>query len=219
MRRKIKAGTLGDIVDIIADDTSSSTGGRLDDLEYNSAGLAAKYKRSGDSAWTAITLAHATVGEWTSGGFINSGSGSGGKYEFHTPNAVIAAGVTHAVIEIYGAENMAPVEIEYELDAVDYQTPTSFGQSPTGIRDAMKLAPSAGEPDAGSIDAELMANRDLLEADRYIDTSPTPWQLVLVKKGTGALGVGTELLRQDLFDEAGDDIETINDFIGQQVSP
>jgi len=59
----------------------------------------------------------------------------------------------------------------------------------------------------------------LLQADRLLDTSTTPWQLVLIERGTGGIGVGTELLRQDLKDEDGNDISSINDFIGQQVCP
>jgi hypothetical protein len=61
--------------------------------------------------------------------------------------------------------------------------------------------------------------RRILEADRYIDTTTTPWQLVLVEQGTGALGVGRELLRQNLKDEDGEDVEDITTFLGQMVSP
>jgi len=62
-------------------------------------------------------------------------------------------------------------------------------------------------------------NLAMLQADRYIDTAPTPWQLVLVEAGTGALGVGNELLRQDLKDVAGAGLTSIATFVGQQVSP
>jgi hypothetical protein len=69
------------------------------------------------------------------------------------------------------------------------------------------------------IDTEVAAILDILQADRYIDTSQTPWQLVLIERGTGAIGVGTELLRQDLFDVEGGDVESIATFIGRQVAP
>lgn len=45
---------------------------------------------------------------------------------------------------------------------------------------------------------------DLPQADRLIDkTDTSQWDLVLIKKGTGNLGVGVELLRQELFDVDG----------------
>ena len=129
MKRKIKVGTTSHIEQIVLDDSSSATGAGLTGILYNTASLAAKYKRAGSSSWTTITLATATAGTWTSGGFIESSSGAGGEYEFHVPDAVIASGVANAVVVLYGATNMVPVRIEYELDAVDYQDATRFGLS------------------------------------------------------------------------------------------
>src|SRR5690606_18925017 len=45
--------------------------------------------------------------------------------------------------------------------------------------------------------------KDLLEADIVVDTSVTPWARVLIKKDTGGLGVGIELLRQPMYDTTG----------------
>jgi len=129
MKRKIKVGTTSHIEQIVLDDSSSATGAGLTGILFNTASLAAKYKRAGSSTWTTITLATATAGTWTSGGFIESSSGAGGEYEFHVPDAVIASGVANAVVVLYGAANMVPVRIEYELDAVDYQDATRFGLS------------------------------------------------------------------------------------------
>jgi len=129
MKRKIKVGTTSHIEQIVLDDSSSATGAGLTGILFNTASLAAKYKRAGSSTWTTITLATATAGTWTSGGFIESSSGAGGEYEFHVPDAVIASGVANAVVVLYGATNMVPVRIEYELDAVDYQDATRFGLS------------------------------------------------------------------------------------------
>lgn len=56
---------------------------------------------------------------------------------------------------------------------------------------------------------------DLLEATLWIDIAVTPWALVHIKKGTGALGTGTELLRQTLKDTAGVNITTTTQVIGQ----
>jgi hypothetical protein len=50
----------------------------------------------------------------------------------------------------------------------------------------------------------------LIEADRTIDTTTTPWQLVYKEKGTI-----TELLRQDIKDTAGADVTATTQVIGQ----
>ena len=50
----------------------------------------------------------------------------------------------------------------------------------------------------------------LIEADRTIDTTTTPWQLVYKEKGTV-----TELLRQDIKDTAGADMTATTQVIGQ----
>lgn len=128
-RRKIKAGSVSVTVPIFVQDTSSSTGGGLGSLVYNTSGLDAKYRREGDSSWTTITLATATVGTFTSGGFISDGGPVTGGYEVGIPNAAIAAGAKWAQIVYYGATNMLPVLLEFELDAVDYQDGTAFGLS------------------------------------------------------------------------------------------
>lgn len=61
--------------------------------------------------------------------------------------------------------------------------------------------------------------RNILEADSYIDTSPATWQRVLIQSGTGDLDSGTEILRQDLRDVAGDGITATTTVIGQVVAP
>lgn len=126
------------MVPIFAQDTSSTTGAGLGSLVYNTASLAAKWRREGDSSWTTITLATATAGTFTSGGFIADGGPVTGGYEVGIPDAALAAGKTWAQVEYYGATNMLPVLIEFELDAVNYQSATAFI---TGVN---SLAPPAG---------------------------------------------------------------------------
>ncbi len=62
--------------------------------------------------------------------------------------------------------------------------------------------------------------KDLLEADRVVDTTVQPWALVLIKKGSGALGQqGTvELLRQKLRDVTGSPITNANTILGQSIT-
>lgn len=128
MLRKMKAGETNQSIPLFIQDTSSIVGAGLGSLVFNSSGLAAKYRRQGDSSWTTISLATMTLGTWATGGFISDGGSVTGGYEFGIPNAVIAssAGVEWAEIEIYGAANMLAVLIFIELDAVNYQSATAF---------------------------------------------------------------------------------------------
>jgi hypothetical protein len=66
----------------------------------------------------------------------------------------------------------------------------------------------------------VAACQDLLEADRVIDTTVAPWALVLIKKGSGALGQSgaVELLRQKLRDVNGAPVSNANTILGQSVT-
>lgn len=118
----MKAGSTSVTLPIFVQDTSSGTGAGLGSLVFNTASLAAKYRREGDSAWTTITLVTATLGTFTSGGFVTDGGPVTGGYEVGVPNAAVAAGAKWVELEYYGAANMLPVLVEIELDAIDYQT-------------------------------------------------------------------------------------------------
>lgn len=60
---------------------------------------------------------------------------------------------------------------------------------------------------------------DMAEADEYVVTSTTPWQIVYMKKGTGAPGVGTELYRKNVKSTAGADLTSESTVVGQLVEP
>lgn len=60
---------------------------------------------------------------------------------------------------------------------------------------------------------------DLLQADKIIDQSVTPWQLCYVKRNTGGLEEGEILLRQDLFDVAGNPVTSGDVKIGALGTP
>lgn len=120
-RRKIQGGSTSVMVPIFVQDTSSTTGAGLGSLVFNTSGLAAKYRREGDSSWTSISLVTATAGTFTSGGFVSDGGPVTGGYEVGVPNAALAAGVRWAQVAYYGATNMLPVLLEFELDTINYE--------------------------------------------------------------------------------------------------
>lgn len=122
MKLIVKKGTTSKIVQIFIADSSSTTGAGLPSLVYNSGSLTAYYRRedAGNAGGTAITLATATLGTFSSGGFKEVDSTNmPGWYELHIPNAVLASGASWATIMLKGATNMAPVLIEIQLVAYD----------------------------------------------------------------------------------------------------
>ncbi len=123
MRSKILAGTTSYSVPIFV--TNSAAGGGLGSLVFNTSGLVGEYRRAGASSWTSITLATATLGTFASGGWIADGSLTG-AYEVGVPNLAVASGATWVAVRYYGAANMTPVLLYIELDAVNYQSATSF---------------------------------------------------------------------------------------------
>jgi hypothetical protein len=128
MKRKIFAGTTSLSLSVVVYDNTSTTGAGLNGLTHTTSGLVLEYRRAGQSSWTSVTLVSKTLGTYTSGGIVASGSRAG-RYEVDIPDAAIAAGVRMVEICLRGAANMHPVDIEIELDAVNYQDATAFGLS------------------------------------------------------------------------------------------
>jgi hypothetical protein len=122
-RFKIWAGTTGVMVPIHV--TNSATESGLGGLVPGAGGLTAEYRREGGSSWTPIPLLSAAMGSYTSGGWVADGNVAG-AYEVGIPNAALAAGARWAEVRYYGATNMSPVVLYFELDAVNYQSPAAF---------------------------------------------------------------------------------------------
>jgi len=57
--------------------------------------------------------------------------------------------------------------------------------------------------------------KNVVEGDVEIDTTTTPWQLVVHKKGDSE----TEYIRKDLKDKDGNNITSVNTIIGQHKEP
>lgn len=113
MKILVKKNSTSVIQSVYITDTS---GDALTGLVYNSAGLSAYYFRSGDLSATQITLADASLGTYTSGGFKEIDSTNmPGLYEIDLPNAVFADGSDFSYIVYKGATSMEPVRIEIQL--------------------------------------------------------------------------------------------------------
>jgi hypothetical protein len=118
MKLSRKPGSTSQILQVFIRDSSSTTGGGLTGLVYNTASLTAYYHRDTDTTATAISLVTMTVGTFTSGGFKEiDATNMPGWYQLCLPNAVLASGAVSAAVHLKGATNMAPLPIEIDLNS------------------------------------------------------------------------------------------------------
>ena len=147
---RIEKGTTSKILLIDIYDSSSTVGGRLAGLVYNSAGLTAYYNREGAAgAATAITLATATKGTWATGGLIAiDATNMPGHYELHIPNAALATGANACMIELKGASNMVAKTIMIELTeavALEASLTAMKGATFSGSTDSLEAIRDRGD--------------------------------------------------------------------------
>jgi hypothetical protein len=117
MKLLTKPGTTSKLVQIFIPDSSQTDGRGLTGLVYNSSNLSAYYYREGAANPTQITLADMTVGTWASGGFKEIDSTNmPGWYQVGLPDAVLAAGANSVGVQLKGATNMPPINLEIQLD-------------------------------------------------------------------------------------------------------
>lgn len=113
------------MVDIFIQSNAVTTGAGLTGLVNNTAGLTAYYHRDTANASTVINLVSATLGTFTSSGFIVvDGTNMPGLYQIGIPNAALASGAKTVVIYLQGATSMMPCILEIELTAFDNQSAT-----------------------------------------------------------------------------------------------
>ena len=128
MKLKIKENTTSKMIRVFIQDSSVSDGSGLTGLVYNDTNLTCYYIKEGDASATQITLASATAGTWTSGGFVEVDSANmPGIYEIGLPDAAID-NTSEGSVLVYLFEkttavlNIVPVLVEIELDTIDYRS-------------------------------------------------------------------------------------------------
>lgn len=92
-------------IPVFIQNSAAGDGSGLTGLVFNTSGLACYYWRgdAGNTGGTAVTLATATLGTFTSSGFVEKDATNlPGEYEFGIPNAVLAAGAQFAIIMFTG---------------------------------------------------------------------------------------------------------------------
>ena len=190
------AGSVSKTVKIFVQDGSLTTGLGLTGLVFNTASLVASYALEGAASAVVITLVTATLGTWTSGGFIVvDAANMPGMYELDLPNAALT-GAKSVVVMLKGAANMVPVVLEIELTAVDNQSATSFvtsvSLSATGV-DNVLMSDVAAVPGITATLKSALNWLFILARNRRTQTSTTE----TVFKDDGATAVGTSVKSDD----------------------
>lgn len=114
-------GTTSKTVRVFIQNNLLMTGAGLTGLVFNTSGLTAYYFIEGAGSSVQISLATATLGTWSTGGFIVvDGTNMPGMYELGIPNLALASGKS-VTIYLQGAANMAPCVLEIETTATNNQ--------------------------------------------------------------------------------------------------
>lgn len=190
---------------------NSSSGAPLSGLVYNTSGLTCYYILEGGNADVAVSLVTATLGTWSSGGFIAvDGTNMPGLYEIGIPNAALT-GAKSVVVLLQGAASMQPVVIEIELTAWNNQDAVHGGMSalPNAAAAAAGGLPTVGtgagqlEPDgSGNVyissgtstgQVSLSGGKVLLQSTQTGVTIPTVTTLTNPVRTTFALIKNTAL--------------------------
>lgn len=128
-------------------DSSQTDGRGLTGLVFNTANLSAYYYREGAAAPVQINLVTMVVGTWASGGFAEiQAANMPGWYQLGLPDAALADAAESVGVMIKGAADMAPVNLEIQLDLGDvvwdevltgatHNVPTSAGRRLRGIQE------------------------------------------------------------------------------------
>jgi hypothetical protein len=186
-----KAGDTSNILQIFIADSSSTTGGGLTGLVFNSGSLTAYYHRDTDTTATAMTLVTMTVGTFTSLGFKEiDATHMPGWYQFCPPDAALAAGAKSVAFHLQGASNMAPLPIEIQLVAIDVQDsvragltalPNAAAEAAGGLYTRGTGAGQINQPANGEIDARVAAILSTVDLSTTMKTSveDTVWDTTL----------------------------------------
>lgn len=191
MKLSRKLGSTNQIFQIFIRDSSSTTGGGLTGLAYNTASLTAYYHRDTDSPATSISLVDMTVGTFTSSGFKQiDATNMPGWYQFCPPNASLASGATSVVYHLKGAANMAPTVLEIDLlSQVDITSIAGTSQTARDIGASVLLSSGtgAGQISLSSGAVTVGTNSDKTGYSLAVNDSP------IVQSGTAQAGAGTTI--------------------------
>lgn len=167
---ELVVGSSSQRIPVTLNDSSSTTGGGLTGLAFNTASLVCYYWREDEANAnaTAVTLATATRGTWATGGFVEKdATNMPGEYEFSIPNAALASGAKWVKIKFKGAANLAPRTILIRLMSVNIDD---------AVRGGMTALPNANAEAAGGLYTRgTGAGQIRQDANGRIDANAKAW--------------------------------------------
>ena len=180
---QIKAGSTSNMIDFPIYDSSSTTGARLTGLAYNTASLVAYYQLATAASATAITLATATSGTYTSSGFVvKDATNMTGVYQLGIPDAAVAS-AGRLTIDLRGAANMVPKTITIDVvanTAFDIYDSLITGNIPVGA------IPALGIVDNGTAQSATSSTLVMRSAAGFADSELVGATVQVVSATTGA---------------------------------
>ncbi|MDE2103811.1 MAG: hypothetical protein KGL39_41620, partial [Patescibacteria group bacterium] len=221
MKLLVKQNATSVLAEVFAQNSSVSTGAGLAGLLYNSSGITAYYHRQGDSSSTAISLATMTLGTWASGGFVNvDNTNMVGLNQVGLPNACFTA-LGDVTVYIYGATNLAPIVLEFQVVAFDPADGVHLGLSclpNTACTSNASLITSGSGTDQLTVTGGL-ASSDAKKINAVSTSSVTTINANIgTTQPTNFTGTGTSaLVKSDMQDIAGSAVSTSTAQIGVNV--
>ena len=176
MKLHIQKGTTSQTLLIFIQDSTSTSVSGLTGLTNASSGLSWYYYREGaGTGATQVTLAAQTLGTFTSGGFVEvDQTDMPGWYEVGVPDAALASGADFVGMQLKGATNMSPVNIEVQLTDIDLND---------SVRAGLTAIPNVAAGGVGGIGDVTRISGDATAADNC----------ELMFNGTGYAGGTTKL--------------------------
>jgi hypothetical protein len=145
-------GTTSKTLRIFVQDSSQTDGRGLTGLAFGSAGLIWYWLREGDATPTAVSIVTASVGTYTSGGFVEVDSTHlPGVYEIGVPNAALNSG-HQTFMMLSGATHMVPVPLEVQL--------TDWNFTTTGTPDTNLVTWKGSIPQGLAVDGAVISQID-----------------------------------------------------------
>lgn len=156
-----------------------------------------------------------------------------GKYVFHDPSTLITVGTNTPIVN-FGTTPGGTSVVVADGTVAWHVANTAAGDSlSVNSRGRLYFLASCNGGGANirgdvsddkhadaviTIDNSFAAKDFLLDADQAIDTTVSPWALVHYPKGTFGDEGATELLRQTLYDVAGNPVTSTRQVIGRTLS-
>jgi hypothetical protein len=156
--------------------------------------------RTGVATDLRIVFSSGTTYLPTAGGALEAHSGTATDYHVSAASSVLLEGTVNRHSFTVPTPSVLPVSLDFVI--LDIVAHAVVGNG------SINLAPGGSE----------YTEHDLMVADLYTDTSVSPWARVLMKKGTGGIGVGVELLRQSMSKASGAAVSVETHVVGRAVS-